>query len=137
MPSAAKRSQRDNPLPFPVPIAACAVVVQNSGRQENHIGDSIMTLSQPKQSTPGRWWDRDFPPLLTLVICCLGITLYWALGVLGAYGLDTGLPIAVQFALYFAHWTSVGALIEFLLSARRRVLLGAAIGSIASALLLC
>jgi hypothetical protein len=78
----------------------------------------------------------EIPPVVVLSLCLLGIAVYWGSGLLTAYGIVKEPSHTVGLLLYYVHWSSVGALIQFVASKKRRVLLGAIIGLILSQILM-
>ena len=82
------------------------------------------------------WWQTEVPPLIVLTLCLLGILLYWSVGLLEVYGIINVTSWKVAVILYYVHWSSVGGLIQFALSKKNRVLLGAIMGLILSQLLM-
>lgn len=75
---------------------------------------------------------KNISPHVCFVVCLFGILQFWTL-----MPLICDIPPAVAFASYFIHWSSVGALIQFALSKKRNMFLGAITGVILSALLMC
>ena len=92
------------------------------------------TDSQPPSKRPAR--QIEVPPAIVLSLCLLGILVYWGFGLLSAYGIIIEPSRRVGFLLYYVHWSSVGALIQFVASKKHRVLLGAIIGLILSQILM-
>ena len=93
----------------------------------------------------GRWWQMDIAdirPKVLAIVFLLGILQYWAIGLLCVYGYicESQVPfgVALAFASYFTHWSSVGGLIGFAVSRNRRRggFIGAGIGLILSAALM-
>jgi hypothetical protein len=90
---------------------------------------------------PGRrrWWQSAVTPHMLAILFLLGFLQYWVLGLLLVYDVVSDFPRAVAFNSYFAHWSSVGALIGYAVS-RKRIrssVIGAIIGLILSAVLMC
>ncbi len=78
----------------------------------------------------------EIPPIVVLSLCLLGIAVYWGSGLLMAYGIVKEPSHTVNLLLYYVHWSSVGALIQFTLSKKHRILLGAIIGLVLSEILM-
>jgi hypothetical protein len=102
--------------------------------EENPYSSPSETDSLPPINRRAR--QIEVPPAIVLSLCLLGILAYWGFGLLSAYGIMNEPSRKVGFLLYYVHWSSVGALIQFVASKKHRVLLGAIIGLILSQILM-